>query len=97
MTSLTLINVALFVQASLRHGHQGALIAIARGCGAVLNVDCAICLLPICRFTISWLRNSSLANRILPLDHVLYIHKVIGLIIALMSALHAIMHLIKIG
>jgi predicted ferric reductase len=96
VTFVIAVNVALFVWWAFVNRTKGPYVLIAKGCAMALNFDCAFILLPICRFTISFLR-STRAVRFLPLDNNIFVHKFMAVLILLLSLVHTVMHLINIG
>lgn len=86
-------NSFLFVNAMLTHADTGANLAvqIARGCGACLNLNAALILLPMCKSLCSGLRHSFL-YRLLPLDELTDIHKAIAFAIIGFSLVHISAH-----
>lgn len=87
-------NVFLFANAMFSYAELGANVAvqIARGCGACLNLNAALILLPMCRSICTWLRHSFF-YRLLPLDNLIEIHKTIGFAIMGFSLVHIGAHL----
>lgn len=88
------INVVLFADAMHCYQEQGANLAvqIARGCGACLNFNGGLILLPLCKSLITWLRHTPL-YRVLPLDRPVDMHKGIAYAIIFFSALHIVAHI----
>ncbi|CAF1293744.1 unnamed protein product [Adineta ricciae] len=72
------------------------LVIIARINGGLLNFNCALVLLLMLRKHITWLRTKG-GGIILPLDHHIDIHKIIGIIILVESILHTAAHLAYLG
>ena len=60
--------------------------------GRCLNFNSMIILVLVLRYTITKLRELGLSN-VLPLDHNIYLHKVMGYLIFFQSWFHTIMHL----
>lgn len=60
---------------------------VARGSAAVLNFNCGIILITVCRNLITLLRNTFI-NRIVPLDKNITFHKVIAWTILLFTCIH---------
>lgn len=58
------LNVALFAEAFIRYAHAGAnlYVQIARGCGACLNLNGALILLPMLRHALTWLRRTGVRH-----------------------------------
>ena len=88
------INAGLFVEAGLRYAEQGAnlYVQLARACGACLNFNCALILVPMLRYTLSWLRAGPL-GRVLPVDHSVAFHKLVGHAIVGFGVVHTGAHL----
>ena len=61
-----------------------------------MNFNSVMILVLVLRYTITILRNMGLAH-VLPLDHNIYFHKVVGWIIFVQAWLHTIAHLINFG
>ncbi|CAF3560809.1 unnamed protein product [Adineta steineri] len=72
------------------------LIVIARLNGGMLNFNCALMLILMLRKHITWLRSKG-GGILLPLDHHIDIHKTIGIIIMIETALHTAAHLAYLG
>jgi hypothetical protein len=64
--------------------------------GGLLNFNCALILVLMLRKHITWLRSKG-GSIILPLDHHIDIHKIIGIIILVETILHTVAHLAYIG
>ncbi len=64
--------------------------------GGMLNFNCALILLLMLRKHITWLRSKG-GGVIIPLDHHIDIHKIIGIIILVEAILHAVAHLAYLG
>jgi predicted ferric reductase/Ca2+-binding EF-hand superfamily protein len=74
-----LANVLLFLNAQQRYEQAGANLAvqIARGCGACLNFNGALILVPVMRNLLTWVRRSWLGH-LVPVDEALGLHKLSG-------------------
>ncbi|KAJ0794761.1 putative NAD(P)H oxidase (H(2)O(2)-forming) [Helianthus annuus] len=70
----------------------GPCVCIAKGAAETLKLNMAIMLLPVCRNTITWLRNTKLGV-VVPFDDNINFHQVIAMAIAIGVGLHAISHL----
>ncbi|XP_039306624.1 NADPH oxidase 5 isoform X2 [Solenopsis invicta] len=90
------INVALFVTRLYEYRNESAYIMLARACGQCLNFDCSFILVLMLRQCITFLRTHSF-NFVLPLDHHIYLHKMMGILIGIFSIVHTLMHLIYRG
>ena len=64
--------------------------------GRCINFNSVMILVLVLRYTITILRNMGLAP-LLPLDHNVYFHKLVGWLLFAQSWLHTIMHLINFG
>jgi NADPH oxidase 5 len=89
-----LVNLALFGFAVRRYHAAGAngFVMLARGCGACLNFNGALILVPMLRHFTSWLRGLRL-GRLLPIDHSVSFHKLVGHVIFGFAAIHTLAHL----
>jgi predicted ferric reductase/Ca2+-binding EF-hand superfamily protein len=87
-------NVALFVGAVVRYHEAGAngFVQLARGCGACLNFNCALILVPMLRHLLTWIRARSF-GRFVPVDHAVEFHKQVGHAIFGFSLVHTLAHL----
>uniref|UniRef100_A0A8C2WLY8 NADPH oxidase 1 n=1 Tax=Cyclopterus lumpus TaxID=8103 RepID=A0A8C2WLY8_CYCLU len=77
----------------------GDALAWARGSAAVLNFNCMLILLPVCRNLLSFIRGSLVCcSRTMrkQLDKNLSFHKLVAYTIALMTAVHMISHLFNV-
>ncbi|GJX75752.1 respiratory burst oxidase homolog protein C-like protein [Tanacetum coccineum] len=72
---------------------MGACVSIAKGGAETLKFNMALILLPVCRNTITWLRNKTKLGVVVPFDDNLNFHKVIAFGITIGVGLHAISHL----
>ncbi|XP_038972565.1 respiratory burst oxidase homolog protein C-like [Phoenix dactylifera] len=72
---------------------MGYCVCVAKGGAETLKFNMALILLPVCRNTITWLRNKTKLGAALPFDDNLNFHKVIAVGIAIGVGLHAISHL----
>ncbi|KAJ0988701.1 hypothetical protein J5N97_007057 [Dioscorea zingiberensis] len=72
---------------------MGYCVCVAKGGAETLKFNMALILLPVCRNTITWLRNKTKLGVIVPFDDNLNFHKVIAAGIAVGVGLHAISHL----
>ncbi|KAJ2781164.1 hypothetical protein H4R18_003034, partial [Coemansia javaensis] len=89
--SLALVNYRYYPLWQNMEQLLGGSFVTARAAALVLHVNSALVLLPICRTVISWIRTTPL-NRIIPFDHALLFHKVIGYSILLFTFVHAAAH-----
>ncbi|TVU49898.1 hypothetical protein EJB05_01239, partial [Eragrostis curvula] len=72
---------------------MGYCVCVAKGGAETLKFNMALILLPVCRNTITWLRNHSPAGRAVPLDDSIGFHKVVAAGIAVGAGLHIASHL----
>ncbi|KAJ7969368.1 Respiratory burst oxidase-like protein [Quillaja saponaria] len=72
---------------------MGYCVCIAKGGAETLKFNMALILLPVCRNTITWLRNKTKLGVAVPFDDNLNFHKVIAVGISIGVGLHAIAHL----
>jgi NADPH oxidase 5 len=88
-----LINLGLFGAAVLRYREAGAngFIQLARGCGACLNFNCALILVPMLRHFMTWIRAQRF-GRFMPVDDTVGFHKLIGHVIFGFAAVHTLAH-----
>ncbi|KAG1370258.1 Respiratory burst oxidase-like protein C [Cocos nucifera] len=84
-----------FIQYRRRAAYDvmGYCVCVAKGGAETLKFNMAIILLPVCRNTITWLRNKTKLGAALPFDDNLNFHKVIAVGITVGVGLHAISHL----
>ncbi|CAH8361686.1 unnamed protein product [Eruca vesicaria subsp. sativa] len=68
-------------------------VCIAKGGAETLKFNMALILLPVCRNTITWLRNKTKLGVVVPFDDNLNFHKVIASGIVVGVLLHAVSHL----
>ncbi|KAH7548473.1 hypothetical protein ACOSP7_031674 [Xanthoceras sorbifolium] len=72
---------------------MGYCVCIAKGGAETLKFNMALILLPVCRNTITWLRNKTKLGLAVPFDDNLNFHKVIAVMIGIGVILHAGAHL----
>ncbi|XP_058092818.1 respiratory burst oxidase homolog protein C-like [Magnolia sinica] len=72
---------------------MGYCVCSAKGAAETLKFNMALILLPVCRNTITWLRNKTKLGVIVPFDDNLNFHKVIAVAIAIGVGIHAGAHL----
>ncbi|KAI7731871.1 hypothetical protein M8C21_032235 [Ambrosia artemisiifolia] len=72
---------------------MGHCVCVAKGAAETLKLNMALILLPVCRNTITWLRNKTKFGVVVPFDDNLNFHKVIAVGIMIGVGLHAISHL----
>ncbi|XP_073035154.1 respiratory burst oxidase homolog protein C-like isoform X1 [Primulina eburnea] len=72
---------------------MGHCVCFAKGAAETLKLNMALILLPVCRNTITWLRNKTKLGKAVPFDDNLNFHKLIAIAIALGTGVHVISHL----
>ncbi|PSR89389.1 Respiratory burst oxidase protein like [Actinidia chinensis var. chinensis] len=72
---------------------MGHCVCMAKGAAETLKLNMALILLPVCRNTITWLRNKTKLGVAVPFDDNLNFHKVIAVAIAIGVGIHGIYHL----
>ncbi|KAE9610188.1 hypothetical protein Lal_00006596 [Lupinus albus] len=84
-----------FVQYRRKAAYEvmGHCVCMAKGAAETLKLNMALILLPVCRNTITWLRNKTKLGVAVPFDDNLNFHKVIAVAIAIGVGIHAIYHL----
>ncbi|XP_042496321.1 respiratory burst oxidase homolog protein C-like [Macadamia integrifolia] len=84
-----------FVEYRRRSAYEvmGYCVCVAKGAAETLKFNMALVLLPVCRNTITWLRNKTKLGVMVPFDDNLNFHKIIAIGIALGVGLHAGAHL----
>lgn len=91
-----LVNVGLFGEAMWRYHEQGAspLVQIARGCGACLNFNGALVLVPMLRHTLGWVRRRPWGH-LLPIDDSIEIHRLVGEVMLGLALVHTVAHVLN--
>ncbi|XP_052870850.1 NADPH oxidase 5-like, partial [Anopheles cruzii] len=92
LTVFTVINVGLFISRAIQYRHSNGFVIMARACGQCLNFNCAFILVLMLRQCITFLRTRGF-TAFLPLDQHIYLHKLTGVLVAVFSLVHTIMHL----
>ncbi|KAK5846546.1 Respiratory burst oxidase C [Gossypium arboreum] len=72
---------------------MGHCVCFAKGAAETLKLNMALILLPVCRNTITWLRNKTKLGAVVPFDDNLNFHKVIAVGISIGVGIHGISHL----
>ncbi|XAR50420.1 NAD(P)H oxidase [Bertholletia excelsa] len=72
---------------------MGPCVCMAKGAAETLKLNMALILLPVCRNTITWLRNKTKLGVAVPFDDNLNFHKVIAIGVSIGVGIHAIAHL----
>ncbi|VFQ91456.1 unnamed protein product [Cuscuta campestris] len=97
LTLWVCINMTLFVWKFNQFKHlaafqiMGYCVCIAKGSAETLKFNMALILLPVCRRTLTTIRESFL-GAIIPFDDNLAFHKIIALAIIIATFVHALMH-----
>ncbi|XP_030377157.1 NADPH oxidase 5 isoform X2 [Scaptodrosophila lebanonensis] len=86
------VNICLFISRAIQYRASNGFVILARACGQCLNFNCAWVLVLMLRHTLTYLRSRGLSSY-LPLDHHVYLHKLTGITISVLSLVHTIMHL----
>nr|TKW01630.1 hypothetical protein SEVIR_8G193300v2 [Setaria viridis] len=84
-----------FVQYRRRYVFQvmGYCVCVAKGGAETLKLNMALILLPVCRNTITWIRNFTFVTRTVPIEDSINFHEVIAMGIAIGMGLHVVSHL----
>ena len=77
---------------SMLNGFPNIFYLISRACGRALIVNSVLILVLVLRNVVTFLRRLGL-GAILPLDHNIYVHKIVGTIIFFQAAAHSVAHL----
>lgn len=90
------VNIYLFANAVDTYAARGAniYVQIARGCGAALNFNGALILIPMLRIFLTWLRRT-FVNRLVPIDESIEFHKLVAHVMFGLALLHTAAHLIN--
>ncbi|KAJ8772388.1 hypothetical protein K2173_027565 [Erythroxylum novogranatense] len=72
---------------------MGPCVCMAKGAAETLKLNMALILLPVCRNTLTWLRNKTKLGVAVPFDDHLNFHKVIAIGITFGVGIHGISHL----
>ncbi|XP_044590115.1 NADPH oxidase 5 isoform X1 [Cotesia glomerata] len=96
LSAFVIINFILFVTRLYQYRNTNSYTMLARACGQCLNFDCTFILILILRQCITFLRTHGF-NSILPLDHHIYLHKMVGVTIGVMAVVHTAAHLLNFG
>ena len=87
------INLGLFIT-SIRYIQSGFALVVARATGMSLNIHSSLVLVLMLRHSLTWLRSTKL-GRVLPIDHHILLHRVVGYAIVLLSVVHTVAHLVN--
>lgn len=87
------INGALFAYGYVAHlgRSEAPYYPLAKAGGAMLNFNCALIVLPVCRNFVSWLRSTPVAE-VIPFDDAVAFHRIVGMGIAGALVLHVACH-----
>jgi len=88
------LNLGFFVDAVIKYGDANLYVQIARGCGACLNLNGALILIPMMRNFLTWLRRRA-AGHWLPLDESIDFHRLVGNAMFLFGVIHTAAHLLN--
>ncbi len=90
------INAALFVHAFLHYRAAGSNINVqlARGCGACLNLNGALIVVPMFRRTLTWIRES-VFGWVVPADDAVNLHGLVGGVMMLFGVVHSGAHVLN--
>ncbi|KAK7828682.1 respiratory burst oxidase like protein c [Quercus suber] len=72
---------------------MGHCVCMAKGAAETLKLNMALILLPVCRNTITWLRNKTALGVVIPFDDNLNFHQMIAGGIAIGVGIHSIFHM----
>ncbi|XP_011202251.2 uncharacterized protein LOC105225471 isoform X3 [Bactrocera dorsalis] len=86
------INLCLFISRAIQYRASNGFVIVARACGQCLNFNCAWILVLMLRHSLTYLRSQGLSSY-LPLDNHIYLHKLTGIVVSILSLLHTIAHL----
>ncbi|KAJ2029963.1 hypothetical protein H4S04_006812 [Coemansia sp. S16] len=89
--SLAIVNYLYYPMWQDMKDLLGITFITARSSALALHVDTALVLFPVCRTVISWIRTTPL-NRIIPFDHAILFHMVIGYSILFFTLVHMASH-----
>ncbi|KAK4374677.1 hypothetical protein RND71_005354 [Anisodus tanguticus] len=72
---------------------MGHCVCMAKGAAEILKLNMALILLPVCRNTITWLRNKTKLAAAIPFDDNLNFHKMMAVAIAIGVGIHVLAHM----
>ncbi|PIM97759.1 NAD(P)H oxidase [Handroanthus impetiginosus] len=93
------VMVALFAYKYMQYKNRavfvvmGHCVCMAKGAADTLKLNMALILLPVCRNTVTWLRNKTRLGAVVPFDDNLNFHKVVALAITIGVGIHGMSHL----
>ncbi|XP_010536571.1 PREDICTED: respiratory burst oxidase homolog protein C [Tarenaya hassleriana] len=95
LTVMAILFAYKFMQYKRRAVYEvlGVCVCVAKGAAETLKLNMALILLPVCRNTITWLRNKTRFGIAVPFDDNLNFHKVIAVAVTIGVGIHAISHL----
>ncbi|NXM45883.1 NOX5 oxidase, partial [Gymnorhina tibicen] len=82
----------LLALGALRHRERGPALALARGCGHGLNLNCALLAALMLRRSLTWLRSTPLAE-LFPLELHVRGHELVGYLVLALALAHSGAHL----
>ncbi|NXH50184.1 NOX5 oxidase, partial [Dicaeum eximium] len=89
-------SALLLALGALWHRERGPALALARGCGQSLNLNCALLAALMLRRSLTWLRSTPLAE-LFPLELHVRGHERVGHLVLALAATHAGAHLAQAG
>jgi len=89
----TIINIGFAIYGAVKNWDRSPApyFPYAKAGGAMLNVNCCLIFIPVCRKFMSWLRSTPLIE-ILPLDDAIMFHKIFAMGILIAATLHITCH-----
>ncbi|CAB0028562.1 unnamed protein product [Trichogramma brassicae] len=86
-----LTNLIIFVSRAYQYKGNNGYFILAKACGRCLSFNIPFSFILMLRQCITFLRNRGF-NNYLPLDHHIYLHKLTGINITILSIVHTVMH-----
>ncbi|XP_014235991.1 NADPH oxidase 5 [Trichogramma pretiosum] len=86
-----LTNLIIFVSRAYQYKDNNGYFILAKACGRCLSFNIPFSFILMLRQCITFLRNRGF-NNYLPLDHHIYLHKLTGINITILSIVHTVMH-----
>uniref|UniRef100_A0A1J3D9X9 Putative respiratory burst oxidase-like protein G n=1 Tax=Noccaea caerulescens TaxID=107243 RepID=A0A1J3D9X9_NOCCA len=95
LTVMVILFVYKYIQYKNRAVYEvlGHCVCFAKGAAETLKLNMALILLPVCRNTITWLRNKTRFGAFVPFDDNINFHKVIAVGITIGVGIHSVAHL----
>ncbi|XP_047341180.1 respiratory burst oxidase homolog protein C-like [Impatiens glandulifera] len=93
------VMIGLFIWKFIQYKNRAAYdvmghcVSMAKGAAETLKLNMALILMPVCRNTITWVRNKTNLGVVVPFNDNLSFHKVIAVAIAIGVCIHGIYHL----